>query len=246
MPINANFNVGQQSLGDWLIAYFQVEEIYPATQVGLYADLAYLVVEARNTVDNLESFDEEDLRAFQEPIDQISSALSSFPPQQPVHHFRNQITAETLKGLEFYSRILNQQNPDITLSSTQIQELLEQTQELANSIIEAELDASLKAILLDHLANVIKTLQLYAISGGIGLRRAAAGLEGSSLFAWLDNPDEEAKPFIQKCGNLGLQIANLVGFTSNLFSAIQGAEDKMPELMAFLHHASQNIPQLPS
>ena len=248
MPASINISGGQESIGSWLTSYFEIDESnvasITAARMNLYADLAHLVVEARDTVDVLQGFGEEDLNAFQEPIDEIASVISSNSPQQHIGRFRYEISAETLKALDFYSRILNQQKPDATLSATQIQELLGQTQELINSIIAAELDANLKAILLDHLAIVEKALRLYAIVGGTGLRRAAAGLEGSSLFAWIDNPDEKAKPFIQKCGSLGLQIANLVGFAANLFSALQGAEDKIPELMTFLHHASQNLPQL--
>lgn len=150
-----------------------------------------------------------------------------------------------MKGLEFYSRILNSAVPEPTLDADKLQELLGEVQSLISDIFASDLDATLKAILLDHLNAVVRAIQLYAISGSAGLQRAAAALEGGSLFAWLGSPDENSKPWIQRCATLGLRIVNVTGFMSNAATVLQAVQGEMPVLSNFLHHAVSHFSSLP-
>lgn len=240
MPSSSNTTIGA-----WLVAHFGIGDVTTATQVELYAELAHLVLAAKRTVGELKNFGPDDLKAFSEPIEEVEEVVAGRSPQHSTHQFKSQISAETMKGLEFYSRILNSAVPEPTLDADKLQELLGEVQSLISDIFASDLDATLKAILLDHLNAVVRAIQLYAISGSAGLQRAAAALEGGSLFAWLGSPDENSKPWIQRCATLGLRIVNVTGFMSNAATVLQAVQGEMPVLSNFLHHAVSHFSSLP-
>lgn len=224
MPSNNN------TVGSWLVSYFGVSNSSVAVQIDLYADLAHLIVESQKTLGTLQGYVPDDLRAFQEPIEKVAAVVSSSNPTRPTYEFKSQVSAETLKGLEFYSRFLTRDAPEVTLAADKMQELLGQVQALSNEIMGADLDAQLKAILLEHLSAVERALRLYAISGSAGLRRAANGLLGAATFGFIEHPDQKSRDWMKQCVNFAALIGWLIGLIANAHTALPQLFSHTPQL----------------
>ncbi|RYF36625.1 MAG: hypothetical protein EOO38_27430, partial [Cytophagaceae bacterium] len=170
----------QTRMGDWLATYFAIQPRIASTSIELYANLALLVVECQRAARIVPHYPEEDLVAFREPIREVASVVVSHNANSSIYQFKNQISAETLKGLEFFSRILNREKPEVAVDPTQLEGLLVQVQKLIADIMGSDIDPELKALLVEHLQAVEKSLRFYSILGSAGLRRAAAGLMGGT------------------------------------------------------------------
>lgn len=211
----------QKTVGQSLVEYFGVGESNTATQMELYADLAHLVISSNKALDELLplGYDAVDIQEFRADVDRVAVVISTHNPQSLIRDFKAQFGAETLKGLQYCARILSKESPEPTLDAATLTDLLNQVQTLINEILGANLDAKLKAILLEHLSFVERALRLYAISGSQGLRRAADGLAGATLFGYAEHTAETERGWLQRCGKLAGWVATLTGFVANFRTA---------------------------
>ena len=208
------------TIGQWLASYFEVEDSTPAVQMELYADLAHLVVASLKTVDEIPGFEDDDRQEFREHINVVANAIAQFNPQRLSYEFKAQIPDSTMTGLRMYSRFLTNSMPENIMESNAIDDLLLQTQEIFDSLLGADLNPELKAILLEHLSSIERALRLYSLSGSVGLRRAADGLAGGVLFGYVEHSDDNSRKWLKRCGTLAGTIASLIGLVANARTAL--------------------------
>ena len=216
----------QETVGSALAKAFSVEVNEIADVLRLYADIAHLVVEGKQRVNNLQGFAPDELADFLLPLNQVANVLATYSPQTPWYQFRSQIPAETITGLRLTSRVLARDYPEIHIDPKSLESLLKQVQEVVNYIVQADIPSQLKTVLLKHLDEVAKAIRDFRIHGASGLRDAVDGGIGAAIIEVHKTANEQDKDALLKYGlvfGLCLQLLEISHKSKELIEPVMKA-----------------------
>lgn len=136
----------------------------------------------------------------------------------------------TLEALAFASDMLRRENSKGELAADERQDLLEMVEEVASAIHQADVDADLKAVLMEHVERLRRAILEYELRGREGIVETLDMNLGFALRAWPEAETEDEAGIIRKFGDWMIRCYVLVDAATGLAEIGAGAFEKMLEL----------------
>jgi hypothetical protein len=156
-------------------------DVAPDDTAGLLAffvQVMGLVAQTRRAIESLTDVDKD---AYLRPIVQIERAFTRANFETHCAEFKGIINDSVMVALDFCSDKLSRVAAEEMIDATVLRELLSDVQDMIEEILGSTMDASLKAVILDHLEAIRRAILQYKISGAEGIKRAMDSGVGSLL-----------------------------------------------------------------
>lgn len=127
----------------------------------------------------LGQFQDLDLRLYLGWKKDLAEAFKQVSFNAQFAQFHDRLSDSLLINIEFCAHELAKRRPEKMIDDTQLGELKQQAYELYEELLKAELPPELRRYLLDHLYEIIESIDCYLVTGACPLQRAVDGVIGT-------------------------------------------------------------------
>lgn len=159
-------------------AVFHVESDDTGSLLQMLADLIGLVSETKSSIQRLDGVDHE---LHLKPFKKIEKLLSSINLEASWENWRNQIDETMLLGLQFSADQLSRISGFTEIPSEELDAIRAAVDELFNTVVDSDLPADLKSLLIRNLESIRLALVAYLVRGIDGIRDEIERSFGSIL-----------------------------------------------------------------
>lgn len=143
------------------------------------AQLINLILEAKDAVTQLDDINHD---IYLRPLNKIGDAFSKINLETQWDNFRNNIDDATMTSLEFCSDTLSRRVNEEIITDEDLSDILAVAGSLLEVVLDADIDSTLKAILVENIEAIRSATLGYRVSGAKGLRRAVEVSLGSMMW----------------------------------------------------------------
>lgn len=137
-----------------------------------------LTAQTRKFVGMLDGVDRD---LYVQPVKDVEIAFASTTCDSQWVEFKTKIKDTTMTGLAFCSDTLSKTMHEEVIEQETLDDLKAEVDKLIDEVLKSDMDATLKAIIIDHLEGIRRAIIEYRIRGTAGLRQALDSGVGSLM-----------------------------------------------------------------
>jgi len=227
----------EQRLTQVLIKFFEEEELNDDFAI-CYGALLKAFQKVREDIDNCSQISDNSKILFKNTIELLSGVTK---PQNFNQIWKviknNHLLPTTIEQLHPISDFFDQHYPLHRISEEEISDIRKQAEELRNSIENNEgINSDLKLIILSHLDDIIKAINLYKAFGDTLFQAKAKEALGDLISNPIYRHSDDAKPYI---GLLG-RCFDSISKTYTASSKLVGSGENVVKLVEFFDKFTDN------
>ncbi|GAQ00202.1 hypothetical protein [Leptolyngbya sp. NIES-2104] len=209
----------------------EVLEANPSDYAEVCQKVGQLFVLFDDVEQEIRSLKVTDTDVYLVPLNNLRLSLMSHPILGGVWESVRGDFRQNLDLLAACADIVESQNRGVhELSSEELKDLRQKIGELQNEILKSDIDAEIKAFLINELRKIEASLLNYQIRGSIGVARVSEEVAGRILFSGWQGAGTAAQEIVGKAFNYVLTLDKAVRIGGSIHKLVEGLKDYLPLL----------------